>query len=103
MPSASAICAMAKENEIFLVGGSIPESEDSPSSERKIYNTSIVVNPQGSIIAKYRKVCDSKYLYEALHLDVQIHLFDIDVPGKIRFKESDTLCGGLLEEGEKKE
>jgi omega-amidase len=42
------------------------------------YNTCIVVNPQGIIIAKHRKV----------------HLFDIDVPGKITFKESDNLSGG---------
>ncbi len=24
----------------------------------------------------------------------QMHLFDIDIPGKIKFKESDTLTGG---------
>ena len=36
------------------------------------------MNPNGEMIAKYRK----------------IHLFDIDVPGKITFKESDALSPG---------
>ena len=38
----------------------------------------MVINPEGSIIGKHRKV----------------HLFDIDVPGKIRFIESETLTPG---------
>ena len=38
----------------------------------------MTVDPTGAIIAKHRKV----------------HLFDIDVPGKITFKESDTLTAG---------
>ena len=38
----------------------------------------MTVDPTGTIIAKHRKV----------------HLFDIDVPGKITFKESDTLTAG---------
>lgn len=63
----------ARENNIFIVGGSIPESEGS-----RLYNTSTVWNPQGELIAKHRK----------------IHLFDIDIPGKITFKESDALSPG---------
>ena len=42
------------------------------------FNTCAVFNPSGNLVAKHRKV----------------HLFDIDVPGKITFKESDTLTGG---------
>jgi len=38
----------------------------------------VVVNPDGEVVAKHRKV----------------HLFDIDVPGKITFRESDTLTAG---------
>lgn len=43
-----------------------------------MYNTCVVVSPDGAIVAEHRKV----------------HLFDIDVPGKIRFMESDTLSAG---------
>ncbi|XP_070547545.1 omega-amidase NIT2-like [Ptychodera flava] len=63
----------AKENEIFLIGGSIPEEDNG-----KLYNTCTVYDPKGTMIAKFRK----------------IHLFDIDVPGKITFKESDALSAG---------
>merc|ERR1711935_764786 len=44
----------------------------------KLYNTSTVWCPEGHLVATHRKV----------------HLFDIDVPGKITFKESDTLTAG---------
>lgn len=47
--------------------GSIPEKEESSG---KIYNTLTAYDPTGKMIAKHRKV----------------HLFDIDVPGKIKFK-----------------
>lgn len=64
---------LARTQNIFLIGGSIPESDGD-----KFYNTSISYNPKGELIAKHRKV----------------HLFDIDVPGKIRFIESEVLSGG---------
>ncbi|PSN50945.1 hypothetical protein C0J52_08140 [Blattella germanica] len=64
---------MARKNRLFIVGGSIPEKENN-----KYYNTCTVWDPRGSLIAKHRKV----------------HLFDIDIPGKIRFKESETLTPG---------
>jgi len=65
----------AKENKIYLIGGSIPEKDPSTF---KIYNTSMVFNREGQMIAKHRKM----------------HLFDIDIPGQITFKESKILTGG---------
>jgi len=66
----------AAKSKIFLIGGSIPEVDDG-----KLYNTCTVFNPEGEIVAQHRK----------------IHLFDIDIPGKITFKESETLsCGNTL-------
>ena len=44
----------------------------------KVYNTCYLFSPQGEELARHRKV----------------HLFDIDVPGGQRFKESDTLAAG---------
>lgn len=71
--STQALSAAAKENDVFLIGGSIPEREGD-----KLYNTCCVFNNKGELIEKFRK----------------IHLFDIDIPGKITFKESDVLTGG---------
>ena len=67
----------ASENNIYLVGGSIPEVAGT-EEEKKIYNTSFFFNPHGELIARHRKV----------------HLFDIDIEGGISFRESDTLGRG---------
>lgn len=65
--------SLALKHKIHLIGGSIPEI-----CNGKLYNTSMVFNPEGALIAKHRKV----------------HLFDIDIPGKFKFTESDTLSPG---------
>jgi omega-amidase len=72
-PSAHLLMEQAKKTGMWVVGGSVPESDDG-----KIYNTCLVINPSGKVVAKHRKV----------------HLFDIDVPGGITFFESDTLSPG---------
>ncbi|KAF0291732.1 Omega-amidase NIT2 [Amphibalanus amphitrite] len=72
-PSCKALSEMARDNSVHLVGGSIPER-----AGETLYNTATVWAPDGSLVAKHRKV----------------HLFDIDIPGKIRFQESETLTAG---------
>eukprot|EP00514_Thraustochytrium_sp_LLF1b_P001094 CAMPEP_0184508818 /NCGR_PEP_ID=MMETSP0198_2-20121128/957_1 /TAXON_ID=1112570 /ORGANISM="Thraustochytrium sp., Strain LLF1b" /LENGTH=291 /DNA_ID=CAMNT_0026898615 /DNA_START=5 /DNA_END=880 /DNA_ORIENTATION=- len=72
-PSTAMLIAAAKESNIYLIGGSFPEKDD-----KGVYNTSLVISPEGELVAKHRKV----------------HLFDIDVPGGVTFKESDTLSAG---------
>jgi len=42
---------MAKKHKIWLLPGSIFEK-----SEGKIYNTSTVINPEGEIVTRYRKM-----------------------------------------------
>ncbi|XP_028700518.2 omega-amidase NIT2 isoform X2 [Macaca mulatta] len=71
--STQKLSEVAKECSIYLIGGSIPEEDAG-----KLYNTCAVFGPDGTLLAKYRK----------------IHLFDIDVPGKITFQESETLSPG---------
>ncbi|KAG2024354.1 hypothetical protein GB937_004010 [Aspergillus fischeri] len=74
-PSYHALSAIAAEAQAYLVGGSIPELD---TSTKKYYNTSLVFSPTGSLIGTHRKT----------------HLFDIDIPGKITFKESEVLSPG---------
>lgn len=45
---------IAKELNIYLIGGTIPERD--PVNEKTLYNTCTVWSPNGSMIAKYRKV-----------------------------------------------
>ena len=63
----------AAENGLWVVGGSIPELDGD-----RVYNTSYVFAPDGRCAARHRKM----------------HLFDIDVAGGQRFRESDTLTAG---------
>jgi len=74
-PSFHALSDMAKEAKAYLIGGSIPEADPESS---KYYNTCLIFGPDGKLLATHRKV----------------HLFDIDIPGKIRFKESEVLSPG---------
>lgn len=74
-PSYHALSRMASRNGVYLVGGSIPEFN--PETE-KYHNTALVFGPDGALLAAHRKV----------------HLFDIDIPGKITFRESDILTAG---------
>ncbi|KDQ33680.1 hypothetical protein PLEOSDRAFT_1073871 [Pleurotus ostreatus PC15] len=73
--SVKMLSEVAKETKSWLIGGSIPEKDD---TDGKIYNTCTVYSPAGELVCMHRKV----------------HLFDIDIPGKITFKESETLTGG---------
>src|SRR5690554_3261235 len=52
------LARIARENQIYLLGGSIPEREGN-----KIYNTAYIFDREGRNIGKHRK----------------IHLFDIDI------------------------
>ncbi|MCR4336783.1 MAG: carbon-nitrogen hydrolase family protein [Candidatus Omnitrophica bacterium] len=57
------LMALAQEKKIFILAGSIYERI---RGEKKVYNTSVLVGPQGSVNACYRKM----------------HLFDANVHGK---------------------
>ncbi|RWV91621.1 hypothetical protein GW17_00046087 [Ensete ventricosum] len=72
-PSFSMLSEAARSLQITIVGGSIPER-----SGDRLYNTCCVFGTDGNLKGKHRK----------------IHLFDIDIPGKITFKESKTLTAG---------
>jgi predicted amidohydrolase len=85
-PSFHALSAMARDNAVYLIGGSIPELATSPSptgeaaeeEKKTYYNTSLTFSPTGALLATHRK----------------IHLFDIDIPNKITYRESDVLSPG---------
>ena len=72
-PVWTAMSEAARENGLWLVAGSMPERDG-----EKLYNTAFVFDPQGKQIAFHRKA----------------HLFDIDVRGGQRFRESDTFTPG---------
>jgi deaminated glutathione amidase len=74
-PSSAAIAELARELRIYLLAGSI--LEEIPGSE-KAYNTSLLFDPAGKVVASYRK----------------IHLFDVDLANGVSLRESDTRAHG---------
>jgi len=73
--SLARMAGLARELGIHLVAGSITElAEGQPRN----YNTSTLFGPDGSLLGVYRK----------------IHLFDVDLPGRVTIRESDAKLPG---------
>lgn len=72
-PTLELLKDLSKGFKTYIVAG-LPEiGEDS-----KLYNSAVVCDPNGDLIAKHRK----------------LHLFDVDVPGGFSFKESSMFTPG---------
>jgi predicted amidohydrolase len=74
-PVTEAFAALARESGIHICMGSILEAGPDRSCT---YNTSCVIGPDGALLARYRK----------------LHLFDVDLPGRVSVRESDTRAPG---------
>lgn len=73
-PSWQRCADIAAKYQIYLVAGTMPEKD----LEGNIYNTAYIFDRKGNQIGKHRKA----------------HLFDIDIEGGQKFRESDTLTAG---------
>lgn len=74
-PSLSLMAGLASELRLYLVAGSITEQI---AGDTKAYNTSVLFGPDGAMFGLYRK----------------IHLFDVELTGKVVTRESDTKVPG---------
>ena len=72
-PWVKRMAALARHRRLCLLLGSLPEAIP---GERKVHNTSVLLGPDGALLASYRK----------------IHLFDIDLPGMEHLKESKAIA-----------
>jgi predicted amidohydrolase len=75
-PTCQRFAALAKELGIHLLLGSFNERVEGDTT--RCANTSVLFAPDGQRLATYRK----------------IHLFDVDVPGGVTFRESETIVPG---------
>jgi predicted amidohydrolase len=66
---------LAHKAGVWLLLGGFPERG---RDGKRIRNTSVLIDPEGTVVAVYRK----------------LHLFDVDVPGGRRFRESETVEPG---------
>jgi len=67
---------VATRHGVWVVGGGMPERV--AGDNKRTYNTAVVVDPRGFVVARYRK----------------IHLFDVDIPGGAVLRESDATAPG---------
>lgn len=74
-PIVTALASAAREANVWLVAGGMPEA--SGDADRP-FNTSLLVSPDGRIVARYRKV----------------HLFDVDLPDGTKLLESSATRAG---------
>jgi predicted amidohydrolase len=74
-PTTAALAALARELRVHLCAGSLLEAVP---GEQRAYNTSCLFDPDGTLVARYRK----------------IHLFDVELPGRVSVCESDTRARG---------
>jgi predicted amidohydrolase len=74
-PTTERLAATARELKMWVLGGSIREASDDPA---RSYNTSVLFDRDGNAVARYRK----------------IHLFDVDIAGKVSARESETIRPG---------
>ncbi|CAA0814590.1 Omega-amidase-chloroplastic [Striga hermonthica] len=72
-PTYKMLSRIASREGLTIIGGSIPEW-----CGGRLHNTCCVFGPNGKLLAKHRK----------------IHMFDVDIPGDISFKESDIFLAG---------
>jgi deaminated glutathione amidase len=74
-PTVGRFAELARRLGVHLLLGSFNEASGEPE---RCYNTSVLLGPAGQVLAAYRK----------------LHLFDVDVPGGVRFAESATCKPG---------
>lgn len=74
-PTAKFLQDLARTLHIVLVGGTFCEQSADPS---RAHNTCLIINRPGAVQAVYRK----------------LHLFDVDLPGRLTYCESSWLAPG---------
>jgi|SRR5580704_3255637 predicted amidohydrolase len=75
-PVLGALREAATKHGTWIIGGGTPETV--PGDPKRTYNTLVVVDSRGELVARYRK----------------IHLFDVDIPGGAVLRESDATAAG---------
>lgn len=74
-PTTDRIAAKAREHKMWVLLGSMRIAEPGAN---QCSNTSILFDRDGRIVTTYRK----------------LHLYDVDLPGRVVYKESDTVLAG---------
>lgn len=74
-PIVTSLARAAEKSRVHVIAGGMPERS---ADRERPHNTSIVVAPDGAVVARYRK----------------IHLFDVDVGDGHAYRESESTAAG---------
>jgi formamidase len=78
-PTTQALMKLAKELRIWLVPGTLMEKGE----DGKLYNTAIVISPEGKLVTKYRKMFPARPIESPDEPGSDFVVFDIPGKGKI--------------------
>lgn len=74
-PILARMAAIARQHRFHLLCGGFPERAATPD---KCLNASVLLGPEGGVLGVYRKM----------------HLFDVSIPGRAEYRESEVFEGG---------
>jgi deaminated glutathione amidase len=74
-PILARMAAVARQHQLHLLCGGFPERSADPG---KCLNASVLLGPDGRVLGVYRKM----------------HLFDVAIPGRAEYRESEVFEGG---------
>jgi deaminated glutathione amidase len=77
-PIVRCLQALAKEEDVSILAGGMPELCVGAQAATHVYNTSILLDSNGACVARYRK----------------IHLFDVELPDGSQYRESQSTARG---------
>lgn len=81
-PTEAVLCAMAKETGLWMIPGSLFESVTRPDGTIATCNTTSVINPQGEVIRRYRKMFPFRPYEHDVDAGSEFCVFDVPEVGR---------------------
>lgn len=81
-PTELRMCALARETGLWLISGSVFERASGPQGEDEVYNTCSVINPQGEVIRRYRKMFPFRPYERDIKAGNEFCIFDVEGAGR---------------------
>ncbi|MEP7101489.1 MAG: carbon-nitrogen hydrolase family protein [Burkholderiales bacterium] len=80
-PTEARLCGLARETGLWLIPGSLFEKTEEAGEER-VYNTTPVINPQGEVIRRFRKLFPFRPYENGVAAGNEFCVFDVPEVGR---------------------
>lgn len=81
-PTEDAFCQMARETGLWMIPGSMFESVQAADGSSMTYNTASVINPQGEVIRRFRKMFPFRPYEQDVQAGSEFCVFDVPDVGR---------------------